>query len=560
MSNMIVSLILRGDGSRWDSTLRRSEGRLKNFGGTVRREFQNIRNAAGTLQGKLATLGISVGAMFLIKQSAELDKGLTRIGQTAGASRAQVAALRQEFFRMGIETGAKIEDLKAGFDNAVQAGLNFREALPVTDAVNKAMAVTGASADQLTSGLTVASTAFDFDLARPGKAILLLDKMTVAGRQGNAELENLSSIFARVGVNSSRAGMGFDQTLGFIEGLSLLERNPERLATLADSTLRLFTNLQYLQRAQKATGVKFFDDQGGRRDPLAVLGDIKQKYDLLKTDQEKEGFMGKAFKGADLDTIKGLQALLKGDMLQKIAEMNRKIGEGGGTIKKDLADGINNAIDQTGRLKNALRDAADGFIQPINKGVSWLIRKMLDSRKDGGMEMSGPKMIGYGAVAGAGIMALMAYLKGKAMGKVKDVLTGGGPLGGFKGPVPVYVVNKRMSLIDPSGGGNIPGASLPGKAGKAVGVLGKASMIGTSAIMGYEVGGIINNTIGKATGRGEGWLGDMLYDFLHKAENPEVKNDIKLNITVDQSGRVVTNNANRNTTVAANVNRGAFFK
>ena len=285
MSNMLVELILRGNASSLNATIKQSEGRFKTFGSNARRELESIRNTARSLEGKLGALGISFGALMLIRQSAELDKGLTRIGQTAGESRINVAGLRKEFFRMSLETGAKVEDLKASFDNAVQAGLQFREALPVTDAVNKAMAVTGATADQLTSSLTVASTAYQFDLASPGKALLLLDKMTVAGRQGNAELENLSSIFARVGVNASRAGMGFDQTLGFIEGLSLLERQPERLATLADSTLRLFTNIQYLAQAQQFTGVRFFDKKGARRDPLAVLTDIKTKYDKLKTAQ-----------------------------------------------------------------------------------------------------------------------------------------------------------------------------------------------------------------------------------------------------------------------------------
>ena len=181
MKDMIVRLLLRGNNSGLDSSLSQSERRLKSFGNTARHEFSTIRNSATSLQSKLAGLGLSIGGVMLIKQSAELDKGLTRIGQTASESRVGVIGLRKEFFRMSKDTGQDLEKLKGGFDNAVQAGLNFREALPVTDAVSKAVAVTGAEAEQLTNGLTVAATAFRFDLAKPGQALLLLDKMTVAG-------------------------------------------------------------------------------------------------------------------------------------------------------------------------------------------------------------------------------------------------------------------------------------------------------------------------------------------------------------------------------------------
>lgn len=582
MKDMIVSLILKGDGSRWNSVLQQSESRLKTFSGKARRSFETIKNAAMSLQGKLATLGFSVGAMMLIKQSAELDKGLTRIGQTAGETHIKIIGLRKEFFRMAKETGKTVEDLKLGFDNAVQSGLSFREAMPVTDAVNKGSAVTGAAPDVLTSGLTVAATAFDYDLAKPGQALLLLDKMTVAGRQGKAELENLSSIFARVGVNASRAGMGFDKTLGFIEGLSLLERNPERLATLADSTLRLFTNMNYLQRAQKSTGIKFFDDSGGRRDPLAVLADIKQKYDQLKTAEQKETFMSKAFQGADLDTIKGLQALLSGDMLIKISKMNSDISAATGSIDKDLKDGINNAIDQTGRLKAAMREAADDFIQPFNAGISRGIKKLLDAKKDGGLEMSGKEIAAAGFTA-LGIGYTGYKLAGPALKKFLGKLgnTGMGIAEGkaveaATGVTPVFVTNWPAGglgvtpAVGVPGAGKIPGAAKLAALAPVIGTVGAviaatvATTTAVSSLVDALRGGSGDNWINKTVSGGEqlevfkGKWGDMLYDFLHKAESPEVNNQI--NITIDKDGRATTTtNNSRNTDTKVNLNRGSFF-
>jgi TP901 family phage tail tape measure protein len=578
MKDMIVRLIFNGDASRMNAVLRQSGSRLKSFGGVARREFDRIRSAANSLQGKLAALGMSVGAALLVKQSAELDKSLTRIGQTAGESRVGVTGLRREFFRMAKETGQSVENLKAGFDNAVQAGLNFKEALPVTDAVNKAMAVTGATADQLASGLTVAATAFRFDLARPGQALILLDKMTAAGRQGNAELENLSSIFSRVGVNAARAGMGFDQTLGFIEGLSLLERNPERLSTLADSTLRLFTNLQYLNRAQKVTGVRFFDAAGSRRDPLAVLSDIKKKYDALKTSQQKEAFMGAAFKGVDLDTIKGLQALLSGDMLSRVARMNNEIGGAAGTITRDMKDALDNSIDQTGRLKAELRKTADAFIIPFNEGISKAIKKLLDARKDGGLELSGKQMAAGSAIA-AGVAYLGYNLAGPPLKKLLGSLgrTGAGIGEGLAikyatGVTPVYVVNMPGEGLLPGAPGGKPGG--PGGAGKSLPFL--APLAAAAPLYGSVGAAVLTTTTAAKSaadvmrgGSGQNWInegwteirkgiyGDMLYDYMH----PEVKNEIKINLSIDEARRVVadvTSFPMQNTGFRVDLNRGTW--
>jgi len=616
-SKNTVELILSGNSSQLMTALQRGEKGLKRFGQTAKHEFDRIRNAARSAQGQLASLGVSIGAAMVVKQSAQMDKSLTQIGQTAGATKTEVAGLRKELFRMSSETGQGVEDLQQGFNNAVQSGLNFKEALPVIDATNKAMAVTGANANQLTSGLTVAATAFQFDLSKPNLALGLLDRMTVAGRLGNAELQNLSDIFARVGVNASRAGMGFDQTLAFIEGLSLIEKQPERLATLADSTLRLFTNLNYMKQAQKSTGVKFFDAQGSRRNPLEILAELKKKYDALKTDAQRESFMGKALKGADLDTIKGIQTLLKGDMLGKVSgEFARKIAEAAGTINKDLPDALNNAIDQTGRLKTKLKEAADEFAKPVKDAVTYGIKKLLDKKKNSedwavdydtgtpggtsGLGLSGKQLIGGGLAALLG--GYGAYKWGGPL--VKNVLgrLGGTGLGIAEGKIlqettgvtPVFVVNMPSGFggTGTSGTstsipktGNRPPITLPpelfpgGRSGPGALALGAA---GSFAAL--TVGTAVFSAVDIANGgTGKNWIGDALDSVLQVAygDNKTVGDRVydavqdfksaftskyweqvfNISVNVDQNGRTVISSDKMNANVRANidtVNHGNF--
>lgn len=474
---LTLSMKLYADATRFISGLSSGEGGLRRFSSTAKREFDALKGTLNSVEGKLASLGVTIGATAAIMQSARMDKSLTQIGQTAGTSQSEVNGLRKELFRMSKETGQPVDDLQQGFNNAVQAGLKFKEALPVINATNKAVAVTGAQADILTGALTVAATSFDFDLAKPNTAVKLLDQMTVAGRLGNAELENLSSIFGRIGPNAASAGFGFETTLAFIEGLSQIERQPERLATLADSTLRLFTNLKYMKDAQKSTGVKFFDADGSRRDAFKVFADIKKQYDKLDTDKKRALYIQKAFGNADLDTIKGMRILLSGDMLNKVKSFSGEITNASGTLEKDLGKAIDNSVDQVGRLKTALREAADGWSRPINDTISKIINTTMKPKKDGGLGMDGNDMA---LAAGGGVIGtlLAARYGGKAVGalagKFGNMGTGvatGKALETAAGVTPVYVVNMGEGGM----GSTLPG--IPGIGDKVAKTAGAGSLL-----------------------------------------------------------------------------------
>jgi hypothetical protein len=488
------------DPSSWRRGLADGERQTRTFSGVVRREMGELNRFLGGTAAKMAAFGGGFALGVQIVKSAGLDKTLTQIGQTAGATRDQVRALRGEIFSMAGATGRATDDLVDGFNILVQSGLQWNESRATLDAINKTMAVTGAQADTLAGSLGVASTAFQFDLSKPKLALGLLDRMTVAGRLGNAELENLGSIFSRVGVNAKGAGFGFDQTLAFIEGLSMIERQPERLATLADSTMRLFTNARYMAAAQKASGIRFFDKaSGARRDPLEILADFKKRMDKMTTDAQREGFLAKAFGNADIDTIKGLRTLLQGNSLAKINDFTKQIGEAGGTIERDLPAAISNAVDQTGRLKARLKDAADAFIQPINRVYTNVLSKALgNGNKDSGLS--------NGQLFGAGVGTLLgAYtLKRVAGGLLGRLLGGAGNLAGgvaigtalekAGAATPVFIVGAAPGVFAGGGAAGVAGDVAAGA------LLGKMVKIGAvrAALAGAPIGALATSGLAGA--------------------------------------------------------------
>ena len=458
---------------------RRMGQALTGLGNQGRQAMSMLQSSAARLGGAMnamtgryasaiAGMGVSYKAVRAVMDSAALDKMLIRVGNTADASKEQVEELRRELFTMARSTGQSSNDLLMGFYALVQSGQGWDEALATIQAINPAMAVTGASAETLAGAMGVAAQAFNFDLSNLKTGKLMLDQMYAAGKLGNAELENLADIFARVGNNAKTAGLSFEGSLAFIERMSLVERQPERLATLVDSTLRLFTNKNYQDEAARVTGVSFYNKDGSRREMFDVLADIRERYRAnFKTDAERDKAFSQAFGKTDLDTQRGLRIFFDAESIEDARRFSGEIGNAGGLIAKELPEAVSNAVDQTSRLKAALTDAADAFARPINDAISGGIQWLLDDEKLDGKELlaggAAAAGLGYGAMKLGGRM--LSRVGGSTVGKVLQNMGG---LGKLPLPLPVYVVNSRMSLTNQElsrlTGGKVP-AGTPGKTG-----------------------------------------------------------------------------------------------
>lgn len=471
MNDLTTSLILQLRNSQFSSGMRSSTRDVERFSRQSQREIrtlkQSFKNMTGNYLGDLKRDLLAVGSTWALinqsKRSGQLDKDLTRITQTAGTARDKTSELKKELFALQRQYGVTIDSSKSAMDTLVQSGLNWNQAIGGTKAIAPATAVTGANPDVLASAMGVSSQMFGFDLSKVETATELLDKMTVAGRQGNAELEGLSGIVSKVGANAHQAGFSFDQMLGFVEQLSLTQKQPEVLGTLVDSALRTFTNQQYMKNVTKNLGVNFFDKQtGARRDPFDVLGDVAKIYQRQKTDEQRQAVIAAGWGQADLDTQKGMKAILAPGAIDAWRQKTDVTSTAKGAIAAGLNDAIDNSIDQTSRLKGALSEAADSFIQPFNAGINAGVKKLLNSKENGGWGLDGKDIIGLGGAALVGGAAAYKFggpLMKKLLGKFGNVAGGvatGKALEAATGVIPVYVVNMPStgtSVIDSLIGG-----------------------------------------------------------------------------------------------------------
>jgi len=567
------------------------------FAAQAKADIDGIKRAWTSVAGKLATIGLGIGAMKLVAESARVDKSLIRVRQTAGATAEQAKSLRKELFLMGQETGNSFEGLMEGFNSLVQSGQTWDQAKSTISAINTAMAVTDAQSSVLARGLTIAAEAFDFDLSKPGLALALLDKMTLAGRSGNSELEHLSDIFAQIGVNAKSAGLSFDGTLAFVETLSMAEPDPSRLGTMADASLRIFNDLKKMRKTQAQTGIRFFDAAGERRDAFSVYADIKAKYDKLATDEQQAQFMGRVFEGGDIRTMHGLRTLMKGDTIARGQQLVRQIESASGTLERDLPEALRNSVDQAARLKNVMRETGEKFARPVNKALADMIEQGLKSKDKGGLGLGGGDILGGGLAIGltgwllsrvgkrAGSSMLSRFLGGA--GGLAAGVAEGKAVEAATGVTPVFVTNwPSGGLAGLSGGGGGGGLSggrwqeyfgMGGAAGKAArlpwwklgglsagggGILSKivgvAGPVGLAASATYEIEkllGGITNVISKGVYQNvEEAIFDMFAGGKIGKAAKAIANNTNVNVTIQGNGKVLADTSSTSGTSRTSIN------
>lgn len=444
----------------------RSLRTLKTIAMGVRQEFDRIKGLGGSMQGQLAGLGVGVGVVAGLKANAELERVLIRTKQTAGMTNEQKDEWHTEGWRIAKTYGASRTDVDTGFNTLIASGVNYDAAKKTGDAIGQANAITGANPAVLGKAVVAASGAFNIDLNKEGAALDLLQKMTVAGRLGNAELENLSDLFPKIGGAAAAAGMSIEQALAFTESLSKVELQPDRLGTLAESTLRVFSNKQYRDQVTKTTGINFYNKDKSSRNPEEIFGEVKRKYESMKTDEQRAKFMGVVFKGMDQDTVRGWRSMVTGERLDDLKSGAKTLGKAEPIYNKDLKENTESTSGTAARMKATFAEAIDRMATPLNKGFADMGTYLLDDLNLSGEQMLaggaalgvGGYYAGRGAKAGAGallnkFMGGPETLKNIAVGKVLEEATG---------VTSVFVTNWPGGVL-PGGMPDLPNSPTAGK-------------------------------------------------------------------------------------------------
>jgi hypothetical protein len=540
----------------------------------------NLQSRARQFTGGLQRLGKQGSASMRLLGSgvSAASRGLDRLGSrytalitgAAGIGAARmVGDLEERFVQMGIDANRGAEEMdalkKQIFDVAKAPDIRVDPG-QITSAVEEIVQKTGdlkfAQENIRNIGLAISATGAEgidiggvmAEFQKMGlsakEAFESLDTLNLQGKEGAFTLKNLAALGPRVVTSYTAMGRtGQSAMLEMGAALQVIRQgagSSEMAATSFEALMRVLGDLDKVKVLQQG-GIQVFDAEelkkGHRvlRPINELMKEMVTRYKGDKTIIQKvlgETEAARAFNSVVSEfvrtgAVESLDKFMKlhGDGSTLIGDSARKAGTFNAslrtlyTIWQQFAD-----KELTGPIKS-LTAALDG----LKPGTveRWLNIGKYIMLIAGGLVIA--NKVGRG-IAGAYKLGKGIFGKGAGGGLA-------GAAGGAMAPIPVYVVNKHLSMLpgkDGTFGG--PGGTA-GAEGKIMGVLGKAGALAAVGAISYELGGYLNQGLGAVSGwmtkgkhGGEGWLGDMLYDAIHgaKAKPVEVNGTIEVGVTDDR--------------------------
>jgi hypothetical protein len=406
----------------------------------------------------------------------------------------------------------------------------------------------------------------------PSKLERTFNIMAQGGKEGKFELKDMARFFPQVASDAARFGMVGEHGLSqMVAMLQISRKGTADASTAANNMRNFFGHITAYRGAFKKLGIdvwSFLDPKTGK---------FKSKEHVDSFFKEISSKSKGSVAMLEVAGIRDVQAkdfiaqmMMNWKEYEQIRDKSLKSADAG-VVAKDF---------------DVVKDTTASNIKKMEIEKSKLLKDDKASTLAGTVSEKGSKAISWaaehpGAALGiaAGAWKVVKWALGKFRGTGGAKALGGLGMGGGKLPMPVYVVNKHLSMLPGSWGGEAAGGAA--EAAKR-GMLGRAkdlaasgwrvlrAPVGAAAIgtttdaaaaagaVGYGIGTLIDKGLTKAFGGVS--LGEKLYDWFNPeklAGKMEVKSTVPISIQIND-GRLTAISNDPNTRVEPTIRRGRF--
>ncbi len=514
-------------------------GGLASRGRAAMHGLSSAAQAAGRGLDKLgnrytALLGGGAAALA-VRGTMNLQEQLTRLGITADVSDEHIRKLHERILDTANAPDIRIDpsQIMAAVDSVMEktGDLEFVE----QNIRNIGLAIQASGAEGGAIGDIFAEFQKQGMSARD--ALASVDVLIAQGKAGAFTLKDLASLGPRVVTSYTSLGRRGPQAMkemgAVLQMIRMATGSSEQATTAWEAMLRTFSDRKKVQFLEKQ-GVKLFNKDGSLRAANELM------VEILKAAGNSRINLSDVF---DAEAIRAFNAVMDKVGVDKLQELMRLEGDGA-TVQRDSARAAQTANAALQSLKTTWGKFADSNLAgPIQK-MADALNAIEPGRLEAALDRAGKLAVALGGAVAAyklvkGGMAVKRtvcglFSGGKKAGGVGAAMNGmAGGLAGLKLPLPVYVVNKQMSLTRDAmlgkDGGIVPdagGAGKKRKGGKVRGgrwsrFAGRAGGMASAAYAAYEgyqilsddeasVGdkaGAIADAGGQALG---GWAGGAL--------------------------------------------------
>ncbi|MDE7372418.1 MAG: phage tail tape measure protein, partial [Desulfovibrio sp.] len=445
------------------------------LGGLARRgraAMQGLTRAAQTAGAGLDKLGnrytalLGGGAAALaVKGSMDLQERLTRLGITADVSDEQIRKLHERVLDIANDPNVRVDpsQILSGMESVMEktGDLKFVE----ENIRNIGMAIQGAGAEGGAVGDIFAE--FQKQGMSAKDALASVDILIAQGKAGAFTLKDLARLGPRVVTAYTSLGRTGPQAMremgAVLQMIRMATGSSEEASTAWEAMLRTFSDRKKLEFLQKQ-GVKVFDPEELKKGREVLRPANELIEDILKAAGNSRVNLSDVF---DATAMRAFNALMDKAGVDKLREL-MALEADGTTVQRDSARAAQTANSALQSLRNTWGRFADANLaEPIQK-LADALNAIDPARLNAALEAAGMVAVGLGgAVAvkkavNAG-QAVRGWFSGGKKAGAGAAIAGASGLAGMKLPLPVYVVNRQMSLTrDAMLGKSAPGAQHPG--------------------------------------------------------------------------------------------------
>lgn len=473
---------------------------------TLSKSAQAVDAGMEKLWNRYTALSAGVGVTMAMRNTADLELRLTRLGIQAEISQKQVNGLNNEIYRISQLRDINInpDELLSAVEKIVSKTGNLEFAQENLKNLAYTISATGAAGNDV--GAMAADLFEKFNIKDANQMIATLGMLVNQGKAGAFELRDLATQGERVTAAYGQMGRTGVEAAAEMGAMLQMARkatgSPEQAATALEAFIRNLNAVEKRSILQKS-GIRLMDPE----DPKRMRSAIEIAKDLIKL---TKGDVSKIGRVIDAEGISALNAMIIEYKQTNAFETVDSFVKISRESKGLLADSARVAGTLDSSL-TSLKTAWSGF---ANRNLAVPVQRLADAlnriqpeQLDKWLQTAGKIAVTVGSTLLAyktakGVYGVYSFLK-----KPVTAIKGGkdvSPLGGFSmaSPLPVYVVNNMGGVGDLLGVG--------GKKGRgAVRALGKYGKFGKYAGAAMRFGG-------KALG--VAGLGFAAYDALN-AEN-----------------------------------------
>lgn len=456
------------------------------LGGLARKgraAMQGLSRAAQTAGAGLDRLGnrytaiLGGGAAALaVKSTMTLQERLTRLGITADASDEHIKALHERILDVANAPNIRVDpsQILAGVESVMEktGDLKFVE----ENIRNIGLAIQAAGADGGAVGDIFAE--FQKQGMSAKDALASVDILIAQGKAGAFTLKDLASLGPRVVTAYTSLGRKGPQAMremgAVLQMIRMATGSSEQASTAWEAMLRTFSDRKKLAFLQKQ-GVKVFDPEELKKGREVLRPANELIENILKAAGNSRVNLSDVF---DDEALRAFNALMDKVGIDKLREL-MAIEADGSTVQRDSARAATTANAALQSLRTTWGRFADANLaEPIQK-LADALNAIDPQRLQTALQGAGILAAGLGAAVAAkkavnAGQAVRGWFGGGKKTAAGAALSGASGLAGLKLPLPVYVVNRQMSLtrdamLGKDGGAVPPVAAGGGKSGKAPG-------------------------------------------------------------------------------------------